>query len=468
MNQVPMSLKIILRYKCIFWIFLAFTTPFLQAQTDLINGTVVTTAGETLSVKIKPAKVDKLAKGISVYNDTTEEYTKLTSKDISYFKYESSEYFAKPVDGKLVFMERIMDGAARLYTYTYKEDKGNKTIEVVDYYVEKKEDGKFKLMTKKTFKNDMADFYADDVALAEKIQTAYYTYDEKEATVEDYNDWVAQGKPGKTWTQQNGNYTQRNDNTNDNNNSNNNNRNNRFTNPNSIYDGSKFGIDIPLMVDYSMVNSDQLVTQVGVKNTSNGFGYNLGIGLRWQVSKTFFWRNGLTFRMKRFHSNYAAQDTAGNSYLVDEYGNLHYFGMYSALHMEFSNFILGGGLDFSFANVYRADYSIKNGSGQVVNSDQNQPTSIIASNNNKNNFNMQLDMSLMLGYKFRLANGALNIKPIFQYTLPLVSLFDVPISGIGVPSFNNRTGVYGYLISLGVIIDIGFPPKPQVRSLLED
>jgi hypothetical protein len=73
-----------------------------------------------------------------------------------------------------------------------------------------------------------------------------------------------------------------------------------------------------------------------------------------------------------------------------------------------------------------------------------------------------------LGYKIRLANGAFNIKPVFQYTLPLVSMFDIQVSGLGPPSFFNRTGVYGSTINLGIIFDIGFPKKPKPKSLLED
>jgi hypothetical protein len=459
-----------MRHQWILVIILVISTAHLNAQADLINGTVVTVEGETLSVKIKPAQADKLAKGISVYNDTTEEYTKLTTKNISYFKYNDAEYFAKPVDGKLVFMEREIDGPAQLYTYTYKVEKGNDRVEVVDFYVEKKETGTFKLMNKKTFKTDMADFYSDDEALADKIKGGYYSYNEKEATVEEYNDWVAQGKPGKTWTKEDGNYTKVNGNENNNNNSNNttNNNSNNRNNRDTYYDGSKFGIDIPLMADFSIISSDPLVKQANVINSSNGFGYNGGIGLRWQLSKSIFWRNGFSVRMKRFHSNYAAQDTSGNQYNVDEYGNLHYFGLYSTIHFELGNFILGAGFEASFANVYRADYSIKNNTGQVVYNEQNQPNSIIAEKNNQNNFNGQFDMNFILGYKIRMANGAFNLKPVFQYTMSLVSMFDVPITGIGFPSFYNKTGVYGSLINLGFIVDIGFPPKPKAPSLLED
>lgn len=462
--------------KWIFIILFSITTSFLQAQTDLINGTIITLQGETLAVKIKPAKTDKLAKGISIMNDSTQEFTKLTYKEISYFKYENSEYFAKKEseEGKTVFMERTIDGPAQLYTYNHKVDKGNDKVDVVDYYVEKRDEGKFQQVIKKSFKNDMSEFFKDNGALYDKIQGSYYDYDEKDAAVEEYNDWVAQGKPGKTWRKEDGNYTKENGNDNNtNNNNNSNNNNNNFINPNTIYDGSKFGIDIPLLADYSIINSDLAVTAANVKNTSNGFGYNLGIGLRWQLSKSVFWRNGFNFRTKRFHSNYAAQDTSGNLYSFDEYGNLHYFGFYSTMHLEFGNFILGGGFEFTYAYFYRANYSIKNSSGQVVNiypiqnssgglisGAENQSNSVIALNNN---FNVQFDMNLILGYKIRLANGACNIKPIFQYTVPLVSMFD-----LAPPQLFNRTGVHGFLVSLGVIIDVGFPKRPKPKSLLED
>ncbi len=444
------------------------TTSGVWAQKELISGTMVTLQGETLTVKIKPASADKLAKGISVYNDTTEEYKKYGPKDISYFKYDNDEYFLKPVEDSKVFMQREIDGPTTLYTYTYKIDKGNDKVEVTDYYVEKKENGKFKLMNKRTFKNDMSEFYSDYEALSEKIKNNYYTFDEKEATVEEYNDWVAQGKPGKTWTKEDGNYTH-NKNNNNNDDSNNNNNRNKNNWKDMPYDGSKFAIDIPLLANYSIISSDQLVTAVGVKNTSNGFGYNLGLGLRWQLSKSLFWRNGFNVRLKRFHSTFNAQDTAGNAYIVEEYGNLHYFGMYSMMHLEFGNFILGAGFEASFGNVYRADYIIKDGgSGATVYDEKNQSESIIAEKNGSNNFNAQFDMTMCIGYKIRLAQGAFNLKPVFTYSIPFVSMFDIPISGIGPPSYYNGTGVRGFTINLGVIVDIGFPPKPKAKSLLED
>jgi hypothetical protein len=279
-------------HKWIILVILVLSTAVLQAQKELVNGTIVTLQGETLTVKIKPASEDKLAKGISVYNDTTEEFKKYSSKDISYFKYENDEFFAKTADGedKPVFMKKEIDGPATLFTHTYKIEKGNDKVEVVDYYVEKKETGKFKLMNKKTFKTDMADFYSDYEALSEKIKGSYYTYDEKEATVEEYNDWVKQGKPGKTWTKEDGNYTHTDNNNNNTNNDNNNNGNNNRNNwkEELPYDGSKFAIEIPIMANYSMIYSDNLVTAVGVKNSSGGFGYNVGVGLRWQLNKTLF------------------------------------------------------------------------------------------------------------------------------------------------------------------------------------
>ncbi len=447
------------------WIFIFFTlltTAYTYSQSELVEGTIVTLTGETLSVKIKASKPDKLAKGISVFNDTTQEFTKLTYKHIQYFKYADSEYFAKPVDGKTVFMERLIEGPAQLYTYTYKIEKGNNNVEVTDYYVEKRDEGKFQIMTKKNYKKDMTEFFSDNGSLAQKIDNAYYTYDEKEATVEEYNDWVAQGKPGKKWRKEDGNYTHNNENetNNNNNNNSNNNNNNSYNTP---YDGSKFGLEVPVLANFSLINSDNLVTQYGIQNASNGFGYTTGLGLRWQLSKTIFWRNGASFRLKRFHSTYAVTtDTVGSIGISDEYGNLHCIGLYSILHLEFGNFILGGGFDFSFASIYRANYNIKNSSGMVIYDEENQSESIIA----ENGFHMQFDMNLILGYKIRLANGACNLKPIFQYTVPLVSMFDVPVGGI--PSFYNRTGVYGFLINLGVIVDFGFPAKPKPRSLLDD
>lgn len=439
------------------------------SQSELVEGTIITVTGETLSVKIKPARPDKLAKGISIYNDTTEEYTKLTYKQITYYKYNDLEYFAKPTDDKPVFMERVIEGPAQLYTHTYKEEKGGKDVEVVDYYVEKKEDGKFKLMTKKTFKAEMSSFFSDNETLKEKIENGYYTYDEKEASVEEYNDWVAQGKPGKKWKKEDGNYTHNNEDESKVD-KNNNNRNNQNNNSSTPYDGSKFAIDIPIMANYSLINSDNLVTQYGIRNYSGGFGYYAGLGFRWQLGKLFFWRNGVNFRMKRYHSNYFVDDGTPIIKNCDEYGDLHYIGMYTMMHMELGNFILGGGLDIGFGSIYRAQYSIKDNTGAEVYSGNNNNQSIIAWDTltNRNKFNAQVDLTMVLGYKIRLAKGACNLKPVFTYSIPLVSMFDVNLDTGGIPSFYSGTGVHGFNLNLGLIIDIGFPKAEKPRSLLDD
>jgi hypothetical protein len=227
---------------------------------------------------------------------------------------------------------------------------------------------------------------------------------------------------------------------------------------------SNLGLEALLMVDYSLITSDNAVSQAGVINSSNGVGYNLGIGLRWQIKKFLSWRNGVNFRMKRFHSTYTTQDALFNQYSTQEYGNLHYFGIYSALHFELNNFIIGAGVDFSFAYFYRADYNVKNSSGTVVYDGTNQDQSIIAKKDGVNSFNMQLDINLILGYKIKLAKGAFNITPILQFTGSTIPMFNIS----GIPNSNNRSGVYGLLINGGLIVDFGFGPRLKKISLLDD
>lgn len=453
-------------YKKIFWsILFAFT--FIYAQSETVDATIVKLTGETLYVKVKPIKDDdKFARGVQVYNDTTQTFERLTVKELSYFKYESDEYYAKKnTDGKLVFMHKKMDGEANLYTYIYKDSDKNKVI--TEYYIEKKGKDNITEITNKNFKETASTFFSDNADLSEKINEKYYTFEDKEAVIEDYNDWVSRGKPGKVWKKEDGNYTQ---------NDNNKNNNNGYTySPNlrtldSDIDGSKWGIEAYGAGAFPIANAENTLQIAGINARSSGFSYNVGLGARRQLGSTMFFRVGANIKLKRYLALY--QGVQGSTNLsIEEQGNLTYGGIYMMIQNEMRiGFIIGGGFDLSFINVYSGNYKFTNiANGQVQNF-QNETISLLSNTDPVYPdvpFNWQFDFNILLGYKIRMMQGAFNMKPFFQFSIPLVPVIDVRIPGVPINSPLYNTGINVSMLNLGIVFDVGFPPKPKVKSLLD-
>lgn len=419
---------------------------FAQSSDDFMQGFVVLTSGDTIQAEIKQVREDRFSKSITIIRSGSNQQEKLLPKDVTYFRFGEEEYVTKAIDGKDYFLRRIIQGEASLYEFSFRKKKGGKYEVTSRYFVEKKSTGQWVEVSTKTFRNDMSNFFSDYRALAGKIENRYYTYKEKEAVVEDYNEWVKQGKPGNTWRIEDGNFTR---------------PENEYKEKekaevqepakyNAVIYGSRWGIDVPLLASYGFVSyPEQLNAAVITK--SNGFGYDVGIGARVNVLPTLTLRAGLHFWNKRFHSYYLAYDPNDNppqTYQVDEYGNIHYAGLYAIADYEASNVVVGGGFTFSFWNMYRADFRIKNTNGSLVGGDENVGQSILASR-----FNNQFDFIMHFGYKFNLLNNQLKIKPIFQYTMPMVPLFEFSNTSL------QGMSVSGYLIQLGIITDIGFKVK---------
>ncbi len=108
---------------------------------------------------------------------------------------------------KSIFFEELYMEKPAFMNSAFEKKKGGKYQIITRYFVEKRASKQWAEMTPKTFKIEMSNFFSDYRSLAGKITDRYYTYKEKEAVVEDYNEWVKQGKPGNTWRIEDGNFT---------------------------------------------------------------------------------------------------------------------------------------------------------------------------------------------------------------------------------------------------------------------
>lgn len=417
---------------------------FSQSHDDYLPAVLVNANGDTIHGEIKVVRDDRFSKSIMFYRNGSDLQEKFSPKDIRYFRFEDQEYVSRNIDGKDYFVKRVIGGELSLYEYAFREKKGTKSEAAYRYFVDKQSTNEWVEISSKNFKISISPLIADHSTLFQKIEDKYYSFKEKEAVVEEYNEWLKQGRPGNTWQIKDGN----------------------FTRPEQEYQpkiqtkpikkfnptlyGSRWGIEIPLYATYGFVSYPEQLNSA-IITTSNGFGYDIGIGARYTAMPSLTLHAGFHFWDKRFHSYYLAVDPNQNppqTYNVDEYGTIHYMGMYATTDYEVSNVVVGGGFAFSFWNTYRADYRIKNTSGSIVNDDSNVDQSILT-----DKFNNQFDFIIHFGYKFSLFKKQLKLKPMFQYTMPMIHLFE----------FSDNTlknfGISGFLLQLGLTVDIGFKVK---------
>ncbi len=431
---------------------------YAQKNDDFLPGIVVMNSGDTIEVSVKSAREDRLTKSITIRKTGSDDQEKLTPDMIKFFKIDNTSYSSLSLDGKNYFLKNIILGEASLYELANREKKGNKSVTVYQYYISKKGNENIQELKSQSFRSDMISYFKEYEALTQKIDERYYTFQEKEAMIEDYNQWVKQGKPGNTWRIDQGN----------------------FTRPEkeyiekeppvrkqSDYDaetyGSRWGIEVPTFLSYGFVsypNELNLIVQSG----GNGLGYDVGIGARVNVLPSLTLRAGIHFWNKGYQSNYliSVGSNPTENYEVNEYGTIHYGGMYGMIDYEMRNVIVGGGLSFSVWNTYNINYKFRNLANNQIIEEFNQKELILI-----DQFTNQFDFTFHFGYKINLLNKQLKLKPMFQYTMPLLQLFDYKNDLQGPVNLSGYS-ISGYLIQFGLITDIGFPVRKKLKPLFED
>lgn len=431
--------------KLLFLLLLLISPVVVLAQSsnaDYAEGVIVNAAGDTVPVQIRVVKDHLYLRSVTVVTDADDTPVKYTPKEIRYFRFNDREFVSITLDGKKVFMERVIGGEITLLKSYRRERKGGKNVTVESYYVQKGPDGALVEIDKNSFRRIMTEMVKDYTELAGKIDDRYYTYAEKEAVVEDYNQWVKLGKPGTKWTKENGNFTIKDD--------------EPVQQPvnRRKYDrdryGPRFGIDITGLATYNFVNFPDQLAVVGIIPGNGGFGFNTGVGFRAKLTPALNVRAGFSGMNKRFVASFVAIDPDTNYYNAVERGSLYYLGMYGMVEYEMGRFVVSAGFNFTFHTIYRANYRHTNQqSGVVIDGNEEVDQSLLAKS-----FDNQFDFIFGFGYKIPAFNQKVIFKPTFQYTLPIRPLWSDWGPGL------EQLGFYGYNISgfsvqLGLIIDFG-------------
>lgn len=447
-----------MQYKITLSILLFLVSLGIKAQVkieDFDPGRIVLNNGDTLDVKIKDDREDKMSRGVQVWDPQNNAPKRYQPKDLKYFTVNKVNYYSlKNDEGKSVFMQAKVEGEASLYGYTYREEKGKKEV-VTDFYIKKKGGGLIKVPSQAgKFKSDMAIYFSDFPQLSQKIANKQYGYNDMEAITEEYNEWVKAGKPAKD---------------------------ERFeadkpgpklvNNKPQEDKGNRIGIDIPLFATYNFVSYPTALNQLYTTKTI-GFGFDVGIGARFRLAKGLTMRTGVNMRdkgMKVSSDNLTVTLTDGNGNTVTdilrvrEQGRMYYPGIYMNLGQEWSYFHVGGGFNLSFYSFYKGSYTISSQSfpnaPELNKTENNSRTSFIVHGLTDNegrskNFNMQFDINFTVGGRIKVGDFVV-LKPTLMYTIPMVPLYN---SGVSVQGSFSTTelNVSGYQLKLGLIADIGF------------
>lgn len=427
---------------------------------DFVPGTVVLSNGDTLQVRIRPDREDRMSRQIQVWDTQNNAPKRYLPKDLkSYTVNKENHYSLKDEEGKSVFMEAKVEGKANLYAYTYREENGKKEI-VTDFYIKKEGGGLIKIPTQPgRFKTDMALYFADYPELADKIANRQYGYYDMEAVVEEYNAWIKAGKPKPENRPTD---------------PNNPNNNNNTTGPKLVNNkpqddkGNRIGIEVPLFGVYNFISYPTALNQLYTTKTI-GFGFDVGVGARFRLVRGLTLRTGFNFRdkgMKVSTDNLAIQvkDQNGNIYndvlKVREQGRMYYPGIYLNLGQEWNHFHVGGGFNLSFYSFYRGKYTLESQNFPQLNEtvDRSKVSFIVHditdSEGRGKNFNMQFDINFTIGGRFKVGEF-ITLKPTLMYTIPMIPLYN---SGVSVQGSFSTTelNVSGYQLKIGLITDIGF------------
>lgn len=419
---------------------------------DFDPGVIVLSNGDTLQVRIKPDREEKMARQIQVWDPQNNGPKRYLPKDLKYFSVNKENYYSlKDEEGKSVFMEQKVDGSAKLYGYSYREEKGKKEV-VTDFYIKKEGGGLIKVPTQPSkFKSDMALYFSDFPQLSEKIANRQYGYYDMEAVTEEYNDWVKAGKPknderfaGEPSGPKLVNNKPKEDNSN------------------------RVGLEVPLFATYNFVSYPTALNQLYTTKTI-GFGFDVGIGARFRLVRGLTLRTGVNMRdkgMKVSSDNLQVQvqDQNGNTYTdilkLREEGRMYYPGIYLNLGQEWQYFHVGGGFNLSFYSFYRGKYSLESQNFPQLNEtvDRSKVSFLVHdltdSEGRGKNFNMQFDINFTVGGRFKIGEY-ITLKPTLMYSIPMVPLYNSGVSVQGAFS-TTELNVSGYQLKFGLITDIGF------------
>jgi hypothetical protein len=282
----------------------------------------------------------------------------------------------------------------------------------------------------------------DHVRLQKDLNAKVYEFEQRAQLVADYNRWVRAGKPANSWTEENGNYTLKEDpgptiKA-------------KRPEPEESTESVVFNFEAGGYLGLGLIQYDEFTfNTIGLRFSSPGPGYQVQVGGNLDWKNRFLVRAGLNLSAKGLRVSYQAEvqtdSTTKIPIQLTETWNMTYLGGYTMFEYHQNEFFLGGGFDFTFHPFVRNRTSGSNGSIEIDDDFSllfNSPLN-------------QFDLVLSTGFTLSDPMGNFRIKPLLTYHLPVQNLleFKDPLANI---TGLNQYPLAGISFRLGIVVDFKF------------
>ena len=168
---------------------------FASAQVTFTPGYVLLNTGDTIKGEIKnnPKKQFDLFSKVMV--KITEEQKKSYKADkVKMYVFGETTFISKQMDGEMVFMRRLSEGAIDLYEFQYEWINSKNETEIrSEYYLEKEGHAELVRIKSGRFRKQVAEIMSDNGEIVKEIEEKKYEVENIAEVVDNYNKW-AKGK----------------------------------------------------------------------------------------------------------------------------------------------------------------------------------------------------------------------------------------------------------------------------------
>lgn len=283
----------------------------------------------------------------------------------------------------------------------------------------------------------------DHVRLYKDLNDRVYGFEQRQELVAEYNRWIKAGKPANSWTEENGNYTLKED-----------------PGPTiqvkkpqtePTYSPIELNLETGAYLGLGIIQYDEFTfNTLGLRFSTPGPGYQIQIGGNLEWRKRLLIRAGLNLSAKGLRVTYSANvqmDLVTQIPIeLTETWNMTYLGGYTMFEYHQNDFFIGGGFDFTFHPFLNQRINGSSGSIEI----DEEGTLLF------NKALNQFDLVLSTGFSLADPQGKFRIKPLLTYHLPVQNLLEFldpleTITGL------NQYPLAGISFRLGVVVDFKLP-----------
>jgi len=412
-----------------------------------VPATLITTKGDTLKGFIAEPVTAQPLKQILYYSDPNSEnpqkfYPRTLQSLFFQPKGGSDTLYIRSlrIDDAYFFGWIAENGPLQLIELAQKEKiNGKSTLKWRYYLLDTVKSALPEEINTGNFRRVAGRYIKDYVRLFKDLNARVYEFEHRQEIVAEYNRWIRAGKPANSWTEENGNYTLKEDPGPS--------IQNKKPQPELNSSPWQFHLESGAYLGLGIIQYDEYTfNTLGLRFSTPGPGYQIQFGGNLEWRKQLLFRAGLNLSAKGIRVMYPAtiqlDSTTQIPIQLTETWNMTYLGGYTMFEFHQNDFFIGGGLDFSFHPFFRQRTTGSSGSIEI-----DMDSTLLF----KNPLN-QFDLVLSTGFSLTDPKGKFRIKPLLTYHLPVQNLLEFidPLSGI---SGLNQYPLAGISFRLGIVVD---------------